>query len=117
MSGTWNIPTPQNEPVLSYAPGSPERAALKAALAAVGAQQADIPAVVGGREVRSGVTHDVVAPHCHQRVLAKKRKLDLHVRTVPYVPGTKRLYVAPPGAIDTLARSHCALVDHRKRGY
>ena len=31
----------------------------------------------------------------HQRVLAKKRKLDLHVRTVPYVPGTKRLYVAP----------------------
>ncbi len=71
MSGTSNIPTPQNEPVLGYAPGTPERATLKAALAAVGAQQADIPAVVGGREIRSGVTHDVVAPHCHQRVLAK----------------------------------------------
>ena len=76
MSGTWNIPTPQNEPVLSYAPATPERTALKAALAAVGGQQADIPAVVGGREVRSGVTHDVVAPHCHQRVLAKVHQAD-----------------------------------------
>jgi 1-pyrroline-5-carboxylate dehydrogenase len=76
MSGTWNIPTPQNEPVLSYAPGTPERAALKSALAAVGAQQADIPVVVGGREVRTGVTHDIVAPHCHQRVLAKVHQAD-----------------------------------------
>ena len=76
MSGTWNIPIPPNEPVLSYAPGSPERAALKTALAAVAAQQADIPAVVGGREVRTGVTHDVVAPHCHQRVLAKVHQAD-----------------------------------------
>ena len=76
MSGTPNIPTPRNEPVLSYAPGSQERAALKAALAAVGAQQADIPAVVGGREVRTGVTHDVVSPHCHGRVLAKTHQAD-----------------------------------------
>jgi len=76
MSGAWNIPIPHNEPVLSYAPGSPERTALKAALAAVGGQQADIPAVVGGREVRSGVTQDVVAPHCHQRVLAKVHQAD-----------------------------------------
>jgi len=70
MSGTANIPSPQNEPVLSYAPGSPERAALKAALATVGAQRPDVPAIVGGREVRSGVTHPVVSPHCHGRVLA-----------------------------------------------
>ncbi len=76
MSGAWNIPIPHNEPVLSYAPGSSERAALKAALVAVGGQQADIPVVVGGREVRSGVTHDVVAPHCHQRVLAKVHQAD-----------------------------------------
>ena len=71
MSGSWNIPKPHNEPVLSYAPGSPERAALKAALTAVGSRQEDIPAVVGGREVRSGQTQDVVSPHCHGRVLAK----------------------------------------------
>ena len=76
MSGIWNIPKPHNEPVLSYAPGSPERAALKGALAAVGAQQADIPAVIGGREIRTGKTHDVVSPHCHRRVLAKVHQAD-----------------------------------------
>jgi len=76
MSSTPNIPQPINEPVLSYAPGSPERAALKAALGEVGSQQADIPVVVGGREIRSGATHDVVSPHCHRRVLAKVHQAD-----------------------------------------
>src|SRR4051794_2434527 len=76
MSGTSNIPLPHNEPVLSYAPGSPERAALKSALTSVGSRLADIPAVVGGREVRSGVTHDVVSPHCHGRVLARAHQAD-----------------------------------------
>ncbi|MGH7525732.1 MAG: L-glutamate gamma-semialdehyde dehydrogenase, partial [Gemmatimonadales bacterium] len=76
MSGIPNIPHPRNEPVLSYAPGSPERAALKSALGAVGSQQLDIPVVVAGREVRTGVTHDVVAPHCHRRVLAKVQQAD-----------------------------------------
>ncbi|MBA3497556.1 MAG: L-glutamate gamma-semialdehyde dehydrogenase [Gemmatimonadales bacterium] len=76
MSGTANIPHPQNEPVLSYAPGSAERAALKSALSAVGGEQPDIPAVVGGREIRSGTTRDVVSPHCHARVLARLHQAD-----------------------------------------
>jgi 1-pyrroline-5-carboxylate dehydrogenase len=71
MSGISNIPHPRNEPVLSYGPGTGERAALKAALGAVGAQAIEIPAVVGGREIRTGDTHDVVSPHCHRRVLAR----------------------------------------------
>jgi 1-pyrroline-5-carboxylate dehydrogenase len=71
MSGLANIPHPHNEPVLAYAPGSLERAALKSALAAAGAERPEIPAVVGGREIRSGVTQDVVSPHCHARVLAR----------------------------------------------
>jgi 1-pyrroline-5-carboxylate dehydrogenase len=71
MSGISNIPHPRNEPVLSYGPGTGERAALKAALSAVGAQAIEIPAVVGGREIRTGDTHDVVSPHCHRRVLAR----------------------------------------------
>ncbi|MEP6689419.1 MAG: L-glutamate gamma-semialdehyde dehydrogenase, partial [Gemmatimonadales bacterium] len=70
MSGLANIPHPHSEPVLSYAPGSSERAALKGALTAVGSERPDIPAVVGGKEIRSGVTQDVVSPHCHARVLA-----------------------------------------------
>jgi 1-pyrroline-5-carboxylate dehydrogenase len=76
MSGTSNIPLPHNEPVLSYAPDTPERAALKGALTAVGSRLVDIPAVVGGREIRSGNTHDVVSPHCHGRVLARTHQAD-----------------------------------------
>jgi 1-pyrroline-5-carboxylate dehydrogenase len=76
MSGTSNIPNPHNEPVLSYAPGAAERAALKRALTDVGGEQPDIPAVVGGREIRSGVTQDVVSPHCHARVLARLHQAD-----------------------------------------
>ena len=76
MSGISNIPDPRNEPVLSYAPSTPERAALKAALGTVGAELADIPVVVGGRAIRSGKTHDVVSPHCHKRVLARVHQAD-----------------------------------------
>jgi 1-pyrroline-5-carboxylate dehydrogenase len=76
MSGISNIPHPRNEPVLNYAPDTPERAALKAALGAVGAQAIEIPVVVGGREVRTGNTHDVVSPHCHHRVLARVHQAD-----------------------------------------
>jgi 1-pyrroline-5-carboxylate dehydrogenase len=76
MSGISNIPQPRNEPVLSYAPGSAERAALKAALHVVGGERPDIPAVVGGREIRSGVTQPVVSPHCHARVLGTLHHAD-----------------------------------------
>src|SRR4051812_13875219 len=76
MSGTSNIPLPHNEPVLSYAPGSPERAALKSALTSVGSRLADIPAVVGGREVRNRGTPDVVSPPCYGRVLARAPQAD-----------------------------------------
>jgi len=70
------IPTPRNEPVLSYAPGSPERAALKAELARQSRDTIEIPVVVGGREIRTGRTINVVAPHNHQHVLAKVSQAD-----------------------------------------
>jgi 1-pyrroline-5-carboxylate dehydrogenase len=76
MSGAFNIPRPHNEPVLSYAPGTAERTGLKGALTAVGAERPDIPAVVGGREIRSGVTQNVVSPHCHARVLGRLHQAD-----------------------------------------
>jgi 1-pyrroline-5-carboxylate dehydrogenase len=76
MSGVANIPRPHNEPVLSYAPGTAERAALKGALTAVGSERPEIPAMVGGREIRSGVTQNVVSPHCHTRVLARLHQAD-----------------------------------------
>src|SRR6058998_109924 len=65
------IPTPQNEPVLSYAPGTPERVELKRTLKELSAHVLEIPVVVGGREIRTGKTVDAVMPHCHRHVLAK----------------------------------------------
>ncbi|MBA2627612.1 MAG: L-glutamate gamma-semialdehyde dehydrogenase [Gemmatimonadales bacterium] len=76
MNGTPNTPLPVNEPVLSYAPGSPERSALKAALKRMTGEQADIPLVVGGREIRRGKVTDVVSPHCHSRVIARVHQAD-----------------------------------------
>jgi 1-pyrroline-5-carboxylate dehydrogenase len=70
MNATPKVPTPVNEPVLSYAPGKPERAELKRALKDLAAQTLDIPVVVGGREIRTGRTAKVVMPHCHGHVLA-----------------------------------------------
>ncbi|MBX3205932.1 MAG: L-glutamate gamma-semialdehyde dehydrogenase [Labilithrix sp.] len=63
-------PLPPNEPVLSYAPNSPERATLKAALAAMAKERPDIPHVVGGKELRDGAAFEVKAPHDHALVLA-----------------------------------------------
>ncbi|MFN0180258.1 MAG: L-glutamate gamma-semialdehyde dehydrogenase [Gemmatimonadales bacterium] len=66
-----NIPAPRNEPILNYAPGSAERAAIKAALKSMSGEVADIPLIIGGKEIRTGRTHDVVSPHNHRHVLAK----------------------------------------------
>ncbi|MBI4881561.1 MAG: L-glutamate gamma-semialdehyde dehydrogenase [Planctomycetes bacterium] len=64
-------PVPRNEPVKAYAPGSPERAELKAALRALRSEVIEIPLLIGGREVATGDLKDVVEPHDHRRVLAR----------------------------------------------
>jgi 1-pyrroline-5-carboxylate dehydrogenase len=74
MSGNVKVPPPVNEPVLSYAPGTPERAALKARLEEMAATVIEIPLLIGGEEVRTGDTLDVVMPHRHGHVLAKAHK-------------------------------------------
>ena len=63
-------PLPANEPVLNYAPGSPERAALKSALARLSGEKPDVPHVIGGKEHRDGAAFDVKAPHDHSLVVA-----------------------------------------------
>ena len=68
---TAKIPTPVNEPVLAYAPGSRERTELKQALKDFSGRQIEIPVVIGGKEIRTGKTVDAVMPHCHRHVLAK----------------------------------------------
>src|SRR6266568_175828 len=56
-------PEPYNEPVKSYAPGSPEREELRVRLAEMESQPLEIPLVIGGEEVRTGDTFDAVMPH------------------------------------------------------
>src|SRR5258708_2096700 len=63
-------PLPPNEPVLSYAPESPERAALKSPLKTMATERPDVPHVVGGRDLRDGAAFEVKAPHDHRAVLA-----------------------------------------------
>ena len=65
FNGRRRVPTPVNEPVNSYAPGTPARAALKARLAEMSAERIDIPLVIGGKEVRTGQTAHSVSPHNH----------------------------------------------------
>ncbi len=63
-------PAPRNEPVLGYAPGSPERAALEAELVRTAGEVADLPITVGGLERQGGgESFDVVRPDRHAHVL------------------------------------------------
>ncbi len=64
-NGIYRVPPPRNEPVLSYAPGSPERAALKAELARLSELQVEVPVVAGGKPIRTGRLGDLRAPHRH----------------------------------------------------
>ncbi|HHY11466.1 MAG TPA: L-glutamate gamma-semialdehyde dehydrogenase [Firmicutes bacterium] len=63
------IAKPENEPVLSFAPGTKERAQLKARLAQLKQQQIEIPLIIGGREVRTGNTGNCIIPHNKNHVI------------------------------------------------
>lgn len=67
--GTYRTPGPVNEPVRDYAPGSPERTSVKAALDQMASEQVEIPLIIGGRDVHTGDTAPMVMPHDHQHVL------------------------------------------------
>ncbi|GAA4371706.1 L-glutamate gamma-semialdehyde dehydrogenase [Hymenobacter koreensis] len=68
-NGFFNVPAPKNEPVKGYAPGSPERAELKAMLKTLKNQERDIPMYIGGQEVRTGNTQRIAPPHDHKHTL------------------------------------------------
>jgi len=69
--GTFRPPTPQNEPVRSYAPGTPERASLQAELDRQAATTVEVPVIVGGEELRTGDTEDLVMPADHGHGLGR----------------------------------------------
>jgi len=79
--GHYNIPMPVNEPVLTYIPGSSERSRLKAVLAELKSEVADIPMYIGDKEVRTGKTAEIRPPHEHNHILGQFHKGDAkHVK-------------------------------------
>jgi len=94
MNGFFKVPTPKNEPVLNYAPGSKERALLKKALEEARAQVLDIPMYIGGEEVRTEKKKALNPPHDHKHVLGYFHEGDkLHVeQAINAALGAKELW-------------------------
>ncbi|MGE0637531.1 MAG: L-glutamate gamma-semialdehyde dehydrogenase [Bacteroidia bacterium] len=74
--GIYNVPTPVNEPIKSYAPGSAERKELQAMLKELRGKQIDIPMYIGGEEVKSGNKARLAPPHDHKHTLGYFHKSD-----------------------------------------
>jgi 1-pyrroline-5-carboxylate dehydrogenase len=72
VDAVTNVPVPVNEPILGYAPGSPERAALETKIKQLAGERAELTMTIGGRERMGGGDRvDVVQPHNHQHVLGQ----------------------------------------------
>lgn len=68
-TGFFNVPIAENEPINSYAPGTPERESLQAKLAEMRSQTVDVPMFIGGKEVRTDKKVPMSPPHDHQHIL------------------------------------------------
>ena len=71
----FKFPQPANEPVLGYAPGSPERKKIREALDELYNTVTEIPIIIGGQEIRTGNMEDVVMPTENHHVLARYHKV------------------------------------------
>ncbi|NNT71867.1 L-glutamate gamma-semialdehyde dehydrogenase [Flavobacterium sp. IMCC34852] len=69
--GFFHVPKAVNEPVKSYAPNSPEKAAVLAAYKKMWNETIDVPNYIGHEEIRTGNTRNMTAPHDHQHVVGK----------------------------------------------
>jgi 1-pyrroline-5-carboxylate dehydrogenase len=67
--GFYQVPKAVNEPVKSYAPNSPEKAAVLAAYKKMWNEKIDVPMYIGSEQVRTGNTQNMSAPHDHQHVV------------------------------------------------
>ena len=81
IEGDLQPPTPINEPVWGYEPGSPERADLKKKLDQMASEVVEIPIIIGGKDYTTGDMAEVVMPHDHGHVLARYHKAsDEHIQ-------------------------------------
>ncbi len=81
LKGFFHVPKAVNEPVKSYAPNSPEKAAVLATYKKMCNEKIDVPLYIGSEEIRTGNTRNMTAPHDHQHVvgtyhLAEKKHVE-----------------------------------------
>lgn len=70
----FKVPQPINEPIKSYAPGTPERDELKKKLSSLRSQKIEVPLIIGGEEIKTGNTEEMRIPHNHSHVLGVYHK-------------------------------------------
>src|SRR5436190_24175674 len=99
FNGHRRVPPPINEPIRSYAPGTAERASLKARLKAMAGEKIDMPLIIGGKEVKTGACGRAVMPHDHAHVLG-----DYHKASEKHVPGRSDHELEPAAEFDPIAR-------------
>ncbi len=76
LKGFFQTPKPVNEPVKSYAPNSPEKAAVLKAYNEMWNSQIDLPLYIGHEEIRTGNTKNMIAPHNHKHIVGKYHKAE-----------------------------------------
>jgi len=76
LKGFFNVPKAVNEPVKSYAPGSPERAAVAATYTKMWNSQVEVPLYIGSEEIKTGDTKKMSAPHDHQHIVGVYHQAD-----------------------------------------
>ena len=76
LKGFFNVPKAVNEPVKSYAPGSPERATVAATYTKMWNSQVEVPLYIGSEEIKTGDTKKMSAPHDHQHIVGIYHQAD-----------------------------------------
>lgn len=70
----FKVPSPVNEPIKTYNPRSPEKEELKKKISELKSQTIEVPLIIGGEEVKTGNTAEMVIPHEHGHVLGVYHK-------------------------------------------
>ena len=70
-NGFFNVPVAINEPVKSYAPGSPEREAVVEAYKTMFNSKVDVPLYINGKDVKTGNTRTMSPPHDHKHIVGE----------------------------------------------
>ena len=76
LKGFFNVPKAVNEPVKSYAPGSPERVKVAETYKAMWNSQVEVPLYIGSEEIKTGDTKKMSAPHDHQHIVGVYHQAD-----------------------------------------